>query len=248
MTCGIYKIVCLPSGKFYIGSSVDIERRWSAHRWSLSNGNHRSRYMQRAWDKYGPSLFEFAIVETVDRDFLLLAEQKHLDAGSDYNSAKIAGSTLGVRPSAESRLKMSIAGKGKIISEAEREKRRQRRHSLETRKKMSLSAIGNKNANGPKSQEHIAKIAAAQKGKLITQAQRDAISRANTGRLRTPEVRAAMSAARKGIASRSGFVTPPDVRKKISIANTGKKRSPETCARLSEVGKARWARERAMSP
>lgn len=37
MTCGIYKIENKESGKVYIGSSKNIEKRWEAHRaWQVA--------------------------------------------------------------------------------------------------------------------------------------------------------------------------------------------------------------------
>jgi group I intron endonuclease len=60
---GIYRIRCIVSGRSYIGSSNHINRRWAQHRSSLRKGSHHSAALQRAWNKYGESSFEFAIIE-----------------------------------------------------------------------------------------------------------------------------------------------------------------------------------------
>lgn len=51
MTCGIYKLT-FPSGNFYIGKSVDIEKRWRQHWENLSKGKH-TRAMQAEFERYG---------------------------------------------------------------------------------------------------------------------------------------------------------------------------------------------------
>jgi group I intron endonuclease len=95
---GVYQIRCIPTGKVYIGSAVNLRDRWYRHRKSLSRGTHRNRYLQNAWDKYGSQSFEFEILEYVDVSHLLLAEQKWIDSTSctdrtiGFNLYNIAGS------------------------------------------------------------------------------------------------------------------------------------------------------------
>lgn len=60
---GIYKITCVPTGKVYIGQSIDINRRWKEHLTKLINNNHYNEYLQSAWNKYGESNFVFEILE-----------------------------------------------------------------------------------------------------------------------------------------------------------------------------------------
>lgn len=52
--CGIYKITNRINGKIYIGQSVNIVRRWYAHKECVSN-NHLSA----AIAKYGLENFDF---------------------------------------------------------------------------------------------------------------------------------------------------------------------------------------------
>lgn len=59
--CGVYKITS-PSGKFYIGSSVNIRSRWSGHKADLRNGKHHCSALQRAANKYGIDALIFEVV------------------------------------------------------------------------------------------------------------------------------------------------------------------------------------------
>jgi len=100
-TSGVYAIKNKVNNKTYIGSSVCIEHRWSAHRADLKAGRN-SIHLQHAWDKYGASNFSWGIIEEVsDITKLIEREQFHIDAISAnmrYNISQIAGSRkLGVR-------------------------------------------------------------------------------------------------------------------------------------------------------
>ena len=96
---GIYKIVNKLNGKYYVGSSKDIcgkKGRWYNHKTDLIKNNHYNTYLQRAWNKYGESSFNFIIVEEINEKDLLLIEQKYLDIAKTekdkcYNLSFIAG-------------------------------------------------------------------------------------------------------------------------------------------------------------
>ena len=62
---GVYKILNCKNNKFYIGSSVDIERRFESHRKELIAGTHNNKHLQNAWNKYGESCFRFLVVVEV---------------------------------------------------------------------------------------------------------------------------------------------------------------------------------------
>lgn len=51
MTCGIYKLT-FPSGRTYIGKSINIEERWKQHFDKLSKGK-AAKNMQAEYDSYG---------------------------------------------------------------------------------------------------------------------------------------------------------------------------------------------------
>jgi len=246
VTSGVYAIVCLQSGRRYVGSSVNIRRRIRQHIARLSAGNHHSVALQRAWDKYGHDQFQMKILGLCGPDHLIACEQNHMDQGSEYNTSKVAGRTEGVKASPETRAKLSALFKGRRLTEAQREARRGRRHSAETIEKMRMAHAGNQYAAGtPKSPEHRAKIGQKSRGRPLSEESRQKIAEKARGRPVSEDARAKMSASRKGKASRSGFVTPPEVRAKIALANLGQKRTPEAIERMRQAAKAVWDKRRA---
>ena len=56
---GIYKITS-PSGKCYIGQSIDIERRWNGY---INSGAPEQPKLHRSLIKYGPDKHKFEIIE-----------------------------------------------------------------------------------------------------------------------------------------------------------------------------------------
>lgn len=109
---GVYQILCVPTGKVYVGSASDLYDRWREHRWHLKRGTHHSLYLQRAWDKYGETAFEFSVIELVPVEQLLEVEQRWIDATRCYeeergfNICVVAGSQLGVRRSIDVKQKI----------------------------------------------------------------------------------------------------------------------------------------------
>lgn len=228
MKCGIYVIENKVSGTIYVGSAVDFNRRWSAHRHQLRRGSHASNHLQSAWNKYGPDAFTFRRLIICGRENLIYFEQRAIDAmHPGYNVCRVAGSTLGrkyseetlaklraVKPSAETRARMSESQKG-------------RKHSDETKAKLSAAfkgiklsperrAILSRSLKGHSvSAETRAKLAAAARGKSASEEVRAKISAASTGRRHTPEARAKISAAKIGNPSRSGIPQSPETRAKI---------------------------------
>jgi group I intron endonuclease len=79
MSSGIYAITNTVTGKLYVGSAVDIDRRWQTHRTQLRAGVHHSQKLQRAWAKYGPDAFAFTVLEECDPTVLQDREQYWLD-------------------------------------------------------------------------------------------------------------------------------------------------------------------------
>ena len=87
MRSGIYKITNLVNGKFYIGSSSDIDNRWVVeHRYNLRRGLHDNPKLQHAWDFYGEDKFQLDMIEKVEPNekLLLEREQYYLDLFKPY--------------------------------------------------------------------------------------------------------------------------------------------------------------------
>lgn len=100
---GIYEIKNKLTGKVYIGSSKQIEKRWEQHVQALEKGSHHSVLLQRAWTKYGKDCFEFTIKEECTKEQLLEREQHYLDQQPQYNIGAQAsgGDNLSNHPNRE---------------------------------------------------------------------------------------------------------------------------------------------------
>jgi predicted GIY-YIG superfamily endonuclease len=124
---GIYKISNLVNGKFYIGSSKQIRKRWKSHRNSLRKNRHCNLHLQSAVNQYGLDKFLCEVVEEVSINklskleackLLLKREQFWMDKTNcwdrkiGYNSQPKAGTNLGKKYSQESieRMRQSHIG------------------------------------------------------------------------------------------------------------------------------------------
>lgn len=111
----IYCILNKLNERRYVGSSMNFNKRKSEHLLLLRGGKHHSVYLQNSWDKYGEHNFEFVILEEIIEDVnLIVREQWWIDnTDSSYNMCKIAGSTLGIKCSDETKSKIRDKLKGK---------------------------------------------------------------------------------------------------------------------------------------
>ena len=112
---GIYKIINKVNGKYYVGSSKDIHRRWNDHKLELNKNRHNNNYLQKSYNKHGVSNFDFIITEKVSVDKLIEIEQKYLDTAKQerdkcYNLNFLADR---VEMTDEVREKISKSNKGK---------------------------------------------------------------------------------------------------------------------------------------
>jgi group I intron endonuclease len=97
---GVYSITNTANNKIYIGSSVNISKRFIGHRNALNKGNHENSHLQRAWVKYGIESFSFAVLcEAESGQDVRSLEQQYLDKltpDSSYNISKNAcGASFG---------------------------------------------------------------------------------------------------------------------------------------------------------
>lgn len=81
---GIYKILCENTGKFYIGSALNIKRRIKEHLTKLKFKKHRNPILQNIYRKYGKNSLFVEIIELCDADILKEREQHYINTLSPY--------------------------------------------------------------------------------------------------------------------------------------------------------------------
>lgn len=192
---------------FYIGQSVNIKRRKWEHLNELRNGTHANRYMQHVYDKCGEESMTFEVLCECTEDKLNELEEYYIYTMYAFADDGMRGMNLntggegGQNFSAETKRKISEAGKGHSVSD-------------ETRKKISEALKWH-----TESPETRAKISEAQKGNKYRE-----------GKTASAKTRAKISEAQKGNKSCVGRKLSEETKQKISKANKGKpgRRGPDS--------------------
>lgn len=181
---GIYKIQSTTHPeRFYIGSSVDITKRWKCHINLLKSDKHNPK-LQNHYNKYGESDIQFSILLECNKDELLEREQFYIDTLKPwFNCCPVAGSSAGRTPwnkglnkYIDERImsqtqKYNKKMKGRKTSDETKQKQREAslkngnippsarglKRTDETKLKMSKSLMGNKCALGNKHSEETKK-------------------------------------------------------------------------------------------
>lgn len=152
----IYKLFDIQTGKFYIGSSMNLRHRIYNHNYRFNKNIHSNPIMQALWNKDKSRLYieiQFFFNE-ISKENLLKYEQLSLDAskvGTNpmcMNVLPIAGSHFGVKRSPETREKLRKINLGRIVSNETKLKQR----NAKIGKKQTKEHIKNrtKNAKGKK--------------------------------------------------------------------------------------------------
>lgn len=221
MKSGIYYICCLETGKHYVGSSCDINRRIKTHLNLLGKGSHFNVVLQRSWDKYGKEVFETGVLELVnDIETIIEREQFWISYLGEMNLAPVAGTTRGVRMTEENKRKMSarmlgpdnptrgkkrpeLMAKLKVINTG-------KKLTEEHKAKCSKSLKGK--SYGPMLEETKLKLSLAKKGRKLTEEHCKKLSEIRTGKKPTAETL-----------------------EKMRIAMTGKTHSDETKEKIRQL-------------
>ena len=207
---GVYRWVNNINKKSYVGSGVNLARRFSFYfllsgkilavvtaTKGESNLNRRKRgrsHIYNALLEYGYS----KILEYCDPSKCIEREQYYLDRlKPEYNILKYAGSCLGRLQSKEARQKISESKKGSKHSEGTLEKFRARAHSEEIRKKIS-EAMEGVNRGRKHSEEAKLKMSEVNKGRKHSTETKVKISEAMKGNKHSEETKLKMSEAKKG--------------------------------------------------
>lgn len=225
---GIYMIYCDGNGRRYVGSSVDIHKRWKDHRITLKRGRHGNQHLQNAYNKYGYKAFTYSILEEVSRDRLIEREQFWMDLlKPEFNIAPFARATgLGLSPSEERRSKIAESNRRHWKSltpeqRAERAMMATHPHTEATKRLLSEKSTANNprnwlgkhrseetklkiaesltgHKNGPPSDETRAKIAEANTGKHPSAETLQKLSESHKGKTLSDETRRKLSESHKG--------------------------------------------------
>lgn len=240
---GIYKIRNKVNGKYYVGSSVNVEDRWVGHRRALDSCGHRNIYLQRAWNQYSEDNFEFVLTEEIkDVDNLRPTEQKYLDEGFEegilYNVARVATASMqGRRHTQAAREKMSKALIGRKFSEEHKAKLGKaflgRKCSVETRAKISLARKKYYESHdgywlGKRRSEEMVSKWHAGYAKYY-----EVHGHPMSGRSHTQETKVKMSMARRIWWQEHDYRHTAETRAKISLANKGRKPTPEARRKMA---------------
>lgn len=124
---GVYVIRNVVNGKVYVGSSIDVQKRYREHFGALRRGDHRCEGLQRAWQKYSSDVFIFEVAEFCDVEDLIVREQlwidnlKAADSRFGYNSRAVAESNYGTHRSEETKRKIGDAHRGKLVKQQQRD-------------------------------------------------------------------------------------------------------------------------------
>jgi group I intron endonuclease len=193
----IYKITS-PSGKIYIGQTIDIDTRKTKYKY-LNCKNQTRLY--KSLVKYGWENHVFEVVEIIETEDLIQLNNLEIEWISKLDCFKNGlNCTLGGHGnsgrvySEESKLKMRNSQLGK-------------KHSKETIEKRVKSLIGKK-----RSDEFKEKISIMKKGRPLSEETKQKLSKINTGKTLSQETRNKISNSNKG------RIVSEETRKKISNA------------------------------
>lgn len=186
----VYVLTNRVNGKRYIGqTSRALGVRWTQHIKDSKSGEYA---INRAIRKYGAHNFEVAMLATADS----LAKLNELERQYVAEFGTFGGNGYN----------QTIGGDGVMLC---------RKHSVETREKISALQIGRK-----QSPEAVAKRIATQIGRPLSPEHRKKISEANKGQTRSPETRARL------VASHLGKKPSDETRRRMSVAQSLRKRAP----------------------
>lgn len=125
--CGIYKITS-PSGKIYIGQSVDIDKRWRKYQWKQCKGQIK---LYNSFVKYGVENHTFEILEECNIEELNNKEEFYIKQYNCFNS--------------DIALNLKSGGNRSVFSEESKQKLKGRKHTNEAKEKIRLSKLNKPN-------------------------------------------------------------------------------------------------------
>jgi len=215
---GVYRITNTITDRVYIGSSVDINRRIKEHSYKLSMGRHANVHLQSSWNKHGAAAFIFEPLLECSVETRAEREQRFVDAYvlhdlPIYNQQASAESRegFGFKHSEETKYKIGLAHRGKIVLESTRKKisdaAKGRVVSTKTREKLRIAGCGRKKSLATIEKYRLSRtgvriselVRNARLGRSMPESVRLALRRANVGRVASKETRERMRNAGSGV-------------------------------------------------
>lgn len=254
MRSGIYGIINIITGKYYVGSSKNINARLRVHKSCLRIGEHHSSKLQNSWNKHGGKHFRFFLLEECEVPQLIEREQYWIDrldsCRRGYNMRPRAESPAGVIWTERQRKNLSAALRGKKKSAAHRtalcenlkkakmafiakyKGKPGRPVTAEAREKISKSLTGRK-FSGERTEKHKACIDAGQEKLRILRSDasfQDSYRLKFIGKQHTAETKDKIRQLK------AGKKMSDEAKRNMSIARKGEKKtfSPEHRRKLSE--------------
>lgn len=241
---GIYVIENKVNSHIYIGSSKNLAARRGSHFHSLRGGTHHSKYLQRAFDKYGDRNFEFKPLFICDIENLIIFEQMCIDKlQPEYNISPTAGNTIGTIRTAEYRKKLSEAQRKRFLDPNSR-KILSDAHKGQTLTEEQRKKIGDALRGRPRPDHVKIKISEAQKGREVPESRKKKMRDAKRGTHLSDKHKKNISE------SLIGKTVSNETRKKLSLAtkawyeNNTRTSSEETKAKISKSMKEYHARRK----
>lgn len=191
----VYKIHSLShNDRFYIGSAVNVYKRWVEHLRDLRKNRHHSGKLQNHYNKYGANDLVFSILKRCDIRDLLEVEQLFLDIYNPwFNVSPTSRGALGIKRSEETKQKMrEIALKRGPLSEEVKEKIKEslrgRVVTEETRRKISKVHLGRKRSKEARRHMKEAQLRSKHRfGRKLSEETKRKIGNANRGKKRSVE-------------------------------------------------------------
>lgn len=218
----IYAIVQIDTDRAYVGSTIQLDRRWRTHLLQLRKGTHHCAHLQRAWAKHGAGAFRWEILEAADVEGLTEVETRWIGARREragvFNTAPVGGSTRGLKlgPQSEAhRAKIGAAQRGKKISEAQK-----------------------------------ALVSAVHKGKSLSATHKAVISETMRNRVHSPSTRAKLSESARNLSDESRALRSASLKRamtperRTAMAEAARNISDETRAKRAASLRAYWASKR----
>lgn len=230
---GVYKILNRKNGKFYIGSSVDVEKRFSSHKKELIAGTHNNKHLQNAWNKYGEDSFEFLVIEEVsdinelrNRETYYLQSTKCTNPDIGYNMLDNANIGLGVQASTEIRQRISVACSGDKNGNygrkhTEEEKVRMRDNRWGVGYKCKPRSVYYKKKTPEEIEISRKRMSEFMRTRVVSSTTREKLRQSRLGKKASPELRKKFSESRKGNKNSNSKLTREQVLEIYEKMNNG---------------------------